>query len=90
MLINVFGQWINPDNISYLDVARERGIEKDEQGEFIYRDVGTRVIFNSMAGAGGDCNANVCDQDIYIDNKTPDEIAEEINRKWQINLWKKN
>lgn len=63
MLVKVFGEWINPNNVSFLQAKRASA------RKLIYW---TNICFVG----GGDSK----DQYIKIENKTPDEVAEEINR----------
>ena len=59
MLIEVFGEWINPDNIAYLRYRYNSNSD-------------TLIMFTGF---------NDDENSLGFSDKTPDEIAEEINRQ---------
>ena len=75
MLIKVFGQWVNPQNVTNLLVAKtSTGSYSDASFDYIEKDSGTHIQFNWGDGDRGAYCITICD-------KTPDEVATEINEQ---------
>jgi len=66
MLIKVFGKWINPERISFL------------RNNYDDNNVNTEIHFH---GVTVDAAFNYHYNDVFIRNKTQDEVAEEINNQ---------
>lgn len=68
MLVNIFGAWVNPNNISRLYESVWNASGKN----------GTCIAFNTITSTSVD---GVYEQRTFIEGKKSNEVADEINRQ---------